>query len=121
MISKKAPAFLGTPPGEGGGGGGKGGRTEGDHPAWQGAQRPKVGDTGRPGARRRTLAPAGGSSPLIGTPRRGGLIYKECILSDVVILRHNSQDVLAQRKRCLLRKSKGDCKFYFESYIKFEN
>jgi hypothetical protein len=75
MISKKAPAFLGTPPGEGGGGGGKGGCPEGYLPAWQGAQRPKVGDTGRPGAQRRTLAPAGGSSPRIGTHRRGGLSY----------------------------------------------
>jgi hypothetical protein len=36
MISKKAPAFLGTPPGEGGGGGGKGGAAVGYHPAWQG-------------------------------------------------------------------------------------
>ncbi len=71
MISKKAPAFLGTPPGEGGGGGGKGGRPEGYLLAWQGAQRPKVGDTGRPGAKRRTLATAGGSSPLYKLPRRG--------------------------------------------------
>jgi hypothetical protein len=37
MISKKAAAFLGTPPGEGGGGSGKGGDAEGYHPAWQGA------------------------------------------------------------------------------------
>jgi hypothetical protein len=64
MISKKAPAFLGTPPGEGGGGRGKGGAGEGDHPMWQGAQRPKVGDTPAPGAKRRTLAPAGGRGPL---------------------------------------------------------
>jgi len=35
MISKKAAAFLGTPPGEGGGGRGKGGAGEGYHPAWQ--------------------------------------------------------------------------------------
>jgi hypothetical protein len=73
MISKKAAAFLGTPPGEGGGGRGKGGAGEGYHPAWQGAQRPKVGDTPAPGAKRRTLAPAGGSSPLIGHPGGGGL------------------------------------------------
>jgi hypothetical protein len=72
MISKKAPAFLGTPPGEGGGGWGKGGAGEGNHPAWQGAQRPKVGDTPAPGAQRRTLAPAGGGCPLIRTPRWGG-------------------------------------------------
>jgi len=76
MISKKAPAFLGTPPGEGGGGGGKGGAAEGYHPAWQGPPGlsgvPKVGDTAAPGAKRRTLAPAGGGCPLIGAPRRGG-------------------------------------------------
>ena len=36
MISKKAAAFFGTPPGEGGGGRGKGGAAEGDHPTWQG-------------------------------------------------------------------------------------
>ena len=36
MISKKAPAFLGTPPGEGGGGWGKGGVEKHDEDAGDG-------------------------------------------------------------------------------------
>ena len=76
MISKKAPAFLGTPPGEGGGGGGKGERRGGGSPELHapGAKRNggSLGIPLRSGAERRTLAAAGGSSPLYKLPRRGG-------------------------------------------------
>jgi hypothetical protein len=63
MISKKAPAFLGTPPGEGGGGRGKGGAGEGYHPAWQGAKRPKVGDTPGAGSEATNSCPCRGQQP----------------------------------------------------------
>jgi hypothetical protein len=76
MISKKAAAFLETPPGEGGGGGGKGERRGGGSPELHapGAKRNggSLGIPLRSGAKRRTLAPAGGSSPLYKLPRRGG-------------------------------------------------
>ena len=76
MISKKAAAFLGTPPGEGGGGRGKGERRGGGSPGLHapGAKRNggSLGIPLRSGAERRTLAPAGGSSPLYKLPRRGG-------------------------------------------------
>jgi hypothetical protein len=52
MISKKAPAFLGTPPGEGRGGRGNGGAGEGYLPAWQGPRTRDPGDR-RMGIRRR--------------------------------------------------------------------
>ena len=78
MISKKAPAFLGTPPGEGGGGGGKGGAAEGYLPAWQGP--PDTCPVSRRlGIRRRRersdepLPLPGAAAPLQGPARRGGL------------------------------------------------
>ena len=75
MISKKAAAFLGTPPGEGGGGRGKGERRGGGSPKLHatGAKRNggSLGIPLRSGAERRTLAAVGGSSPLATLPRRG--------------------------------------------------
>jgi hypothetical protein len=77
MIAKKAPAFLGTPPGEGGGGWGKGERRGGESPGLHapGAKRNggSLGIPLRSGAERRTLAAAGGSSPLTTLPRSGGV------------------------------------------------
>jgi len=74
MISKKAAAFFGTPPGEGGGGRGerRGGGSPGLHAAeakWNGGS---LEIPLRLGAERRTLAAAGGSSPLIMTNNISG-------------------------------------------------
>jgi hypothetical protein len=75
MISKKAAAFFGTPPGEGGGGRGKGERRGGGSPGLHapGAKRNggSLGIPLRSGAERRTLAPAGGGAPSKSQP--GGM------------------------------------------------
>ncbi len=72
MISKKAAAFFGTPPGEGGGGSGKGERRGGGSPGLHapGAKRNggSLGIPLRSGAERRTLAAAGGSAPSSPSP-----------------------------------------------------
>jgi hypothetical protein len=77
MISKKAAAFFGTPPGEGGGGRGKGERRGGGSPRLHAtAAKRNGGSLGIPlrsGAERRTLAAAGGSAPLIAIPGGDGI------------------------------------------------
>ncbi len=77
MISKKAAAFFGTPPGEGGGGRGKGERRGGGSPGLHapGAKRNggSLGIPRRSGAERRTLAAAGGGAPSFWHPGRGAL------------------------------------------------
>ena len=80
MISKKAPAFLGTPPGEGGGGRGKGERRGGGSPGLHapGAKRNggSLGIPLRSGAERRTLAAAGGSAPSSRRPGGAAISHK---------------------------------------------
>ena len=87
MISKKAAAFLGTPPGEGGGGRGKGERRGGGSPGLHapGAKR-NGGSLGIPlrlGAERRPLAAAGGSSPRKSYP--GGVALLNAINAQLII------------------------------------
>ena len=75
MISKKAAAFLGTPPGEGGGGRGKGERRGGGSPGLHapGAKR-NGGSLGIPCARERSDGPLplpGAAAPSSRYPGRG--------------------------------------------------
>ena len=80
MISKKAPAFLGTPPGEGGGGRGKGERRggEGDHPNCTPLERSGMAEVwGYPCARERSDGPLplpGAAAPSTSYP--GGVALK---------------------------------------------
>jgi hypothetical protein len=72
MISKKAPAFLGTPPGEGGGGRARASAGEGDHPNCTPLERSGMAEVwGYPCARERSDEPLrcrGQQPPLKATP-----------------------------------------------------
>lgn len=87
MVSKKAPAFFGTPPGEGGGGRGKGERRGGGSPGLHtpGAKRNggSLGIPLRSGAERRTLAAAGGGHPRKSYP--GGVALTNSVNARLVI------------------------------------